>query len=141
MTLQNGSYIVELFFAEIDSFPFEGNRVFDVLLEGQTVLTDYDIYADRSKIASFDVDELDAAQAFSNTGTVKRFAVDVRGGDGLQIDLVSETFNTDPILSAVRILDAGPARIEDIILVLETLCGVRSIAGSDVKENLISNSL
>src|SRR5690606_6180846 len=91
---------------------------FDVLLEGQTMLNDYDIYADRAKIdTSYSSIEYDAIQTGVNTGIVKRFYVDVTGNDGLQIDLVKQPGATwDPLLSAVRIIDNGPARVTDVII-------------------------
>jgi hypothetical protein len=105
--LADGTYVVELFFAEIDAEIDAADRVFDVRLEGRTVLNDYDIFADHAKVVDFGTStielESDALRAFD--GVVKRFLVDVRGGDGLQIDLISETPNVAPILNAVRIIE------------------------------------
>ncbi len=45
--MTNGTYIVRLHFAEIyDGVAFVGGRVFDVSIEGQPVLTSYDVFAD-----------------------------------------------------------------------------------------------
>ncbi len=118
-SLANGTYIVELFFAEIDvSHASIGNRVFDVLVEGKTVLNDYDIVADHAKIDSnFSSIENDSVAAGMFTGIVKRFKVDVSNADGaagLQIDLLAE--EGDPIINDLRILRADAPRVNDAVI-------------------------
>jgi hypothetical protein len=117
--LHNGSYIVELFFEEYDSLDGgeDNSRIFDVVLDGTTMLNDYDVYADRAKITTLSAVENDSVVAGRHTAIVKRFLVEVRGGDGLQIDLIREAGSfAGPILSAVRILDNGPPRVVDVII-------------------------
>jgi hypothetical protein len=118
-TLVDGTYIVELFFAE-HVVPSEStSRIFDVRLEGVTMLNDYDIFNDRARITNFgsSTTELESAMAGTNTGIVKRFEIDVTGNDGLQIDLIREAGSSlDPILNAVRILRADPPRIDNVVL-------------------------
>jgi hypothetical protein len=71
----NGTYSVTLHFAEI-AFQSNGQRVFDVLVEGATVLNDYDIHA---------------AAAGSNTAVVENI-LNVNVSDGvLDIQLLSVT--------------------------------------------------
>lgn len=117
-TIPGGEYIVELFFSEIDSnVTSEGQRVFDVVIEGETLLNDYDIMADHARINdAFSSTEDDTIAANKNTGVVKRFFVNVSGDDGLQIDLVSETPDHAPLLNGLRIIDAGDPRIVDVII-------------------------
>lgn len=117
-TVPGGEYIVELFFSEVDAnVTFEGQRVFDVVIEGETVLNDYDIMADHAKIDdAFSLIEHDSIAAGKNTGVVKRFFVNVSGDDGLQIDLLSETPGRAPLLNGLRVIDAGDPRIVDVVL-------------------------
>jgi hypothetical protein len=77
-----------------------------VVIEGQTFLNDYEISVDHAKInESYQSDEHDSVEAGTFTGLVKRFEVEVRGGDGLQIDLVFQVGSAaDPVLNGVRIL-------------------------------------
>lgn len=87
-TLATGTYRVELGFAELERSR-AGDRIFSVTLEGQTVLTGYDIYA-----------------------TVGRFRADwhtftVTVTDGiLNIDFIRS--RGDPVINAIRITSQPP---------------------------------
>ncbi|MFK7846425.1 MAG: malectin domain-containing carbohydrate-binding protein, partial [Rhodothermales bacterium] len=84
-----GMYQVKLFFAEKSANKAKPNaRVFDVVIEGNLVLDDYDIFAD----AGFQV------------ATEKTFEVFVRD-DVINILFVHEV--GDPILSAIEIASSG----------------------------------
>ena len=121
-TLLDGSYVVELFFAELDS---AFDRFFDVVLEGETVLSSYDIHGDYARVSSYGntnpPTELATQQLQTNSGVVKRFQVDVTGGDGLQIELLADSFNSfsDPLLSGVRILstETDAPRVTNVIFI------------------------
>jgi len=100
-----GSYIVELFFAEFNVGGSAGGRTFDVLLEGTTVLNDYDIYADFADInTSFPGGiEHDSVQAELDTAIVKRFEIDVTGGS-IDIALLQES-GSAALLNGLRIIE------------------------------------
>lgn len=92
--VQSGQkYEVRLYFAEIfhgvDNDNGEGARVFDVAVEGQQVLNDYDIYADVG----------------AETGVMKSYTVTPTDGT-IDVDLTTETDNAK--LSAVEIVEATP---------------------------------
>ncbi|MFV2068809.1 MAG: malectin domain-containing carbohydrate-binding protein, partial [Pirellulales bacterium] len=83
-----GPYQVRLYFAEIyDGAMAPGARVFDVSIEGQIVLNDYDVYADVGGL----------------TGVVKQF--DVTSDTNLDITLVHVAEN--PTIKAIEILRVG----------------------------------
>ena len=87
--IQSGQeYDVRLYFAEVfhDS---ENQRVFDVELEGQTVLNDYDIYADVG----------------GDTGTMKSYTVTPTDGS-IGLNLTTETENAK--ISAIEIVESEP---------------------------------
>jgi hypothetical protein len=127
-SLTAGRYIVELFFAGIESG--DSVRTFDVLLEGKKILRDYNVFEDRAKITTIPGNniELDAVQDSSAsdavTGIVKRFEIDVAdtpadpdGNAELQIDLIAaDIANKDPALAGLRILRADAPRVENIVL-------------------------
>jgi hypothetical protein len=127
--LTAGRYIVELFFAGIaPSSHSDAGRYFDVVLEGKTVLRNYNVFEDRAKITTIpgNPNELDAVRdnsaADAVTGIVKRFEIDVTDSatDGdtaaeLQIDLIA-TASYDPALAGLRILRADPPRVKNIVL-------------------------
>jgi hypothetical protein len=87
--VQDGTYEVTLKFAEI-FFSSNGQRVFDVSVEGDQKLNDYDIYAE--------------AGAF--TATDKTYTVEVTDGT-LDIDFAAETDNAK--LSAIKVVRVGDA--------------------------------
>jgi hypothetical protein len=83
-----GSYTVRLYFAEIYSgAQTVGARKFDVTIEGQTVLNDYDVYADVG----------------ANKGVVKSFAVN--SDSTLNIGFLHVVQN--PAIKAIEILGEG----------------------------------
>lgn len=87
--VQNGNYMVKLHFAETWSgITAAGQRVFDVLLEGQTVLHNYDVYA----------------VAGANTARVETFQTPVTDGN-LTIGLRKITQN--PFISAIEVYYLG----------------------------------
>ncbi len=111
----NGSYVVEMFFAEIDGgITNQGQRRFDVLLEGTTMLSEYDIWNDFAKILVGPIENT-SVQAGFGTAIVKRFAVDVTDGNGLQIELQA-TSSAPPLLSGLRVLAADPPRVTNVTI-------------------------
>jgi hypothetical protein len=126
-TVPNGAYIVELFFAPV--LPGE----FDVIIEGKTLLNNYDADTDRGRITVFDTGsgpsefELDTTSlsGTQRAGTVKRFLVDVSDADlaaGLQVELRDpHADNPDDAqnvvyLHGIRVLRADPPRIENVVM-------------------------
>ncbi|RLM64209.1 malectin domain-containing carbohydrate-binding protein [Halorubrum sp. Atlit-26R] len=108
--VQSGqAYEVRLYFAEIfhgvTNNDGEGARVFDVAVEGETVLDDYDIYAD-----------VGAA-----TGVMKSFTVTPDDG---QIDVDLSTVEDNAKVSAVEIVESEPEP--------NTLGGPSSVGFGDV---------
>ncbi len=86
----DGTYQVNLYFAEIyTGIQGAGERVFDVAIEGTTVLDDYDIVADTGDLF---------------IGTMQTFLADVVDGE-LNIQLLHEVEN--PKISAIEILEGG----------------------------------
>lgn len=97
----DGKYAVSLYFADLtgpykgeplpyglgnDALPYEETeRVFSVLINGTTVLRDFDI----------------ANEYGYHTAVVQRFSVDVEGGTGLSVDFVPS--KGLPVLNAIRI--------------------------------------
>ena len=80
-----GQYEVRLYFAEIYSGAFAtGARVFDVAIEGQTVLNDYDVFADVG----------------GNKGVMKSFIV--ASDSNLDIDFLRVVQN--PAVNGIEIL-------------------------------------
>lgn len=89
LDVANGNYQVDLYFADIYSGTQSvGARVFDIQLEGVTVLDDYDIFAD---VGGF-------------TGVVKTFNVEVQDGV-LDLEFLHETENPAIKGILVRTLD------------------------------------
>ena len=123
--IPDGTYVVELFFAEINSTARSGSRVFDVVLEGTTVLNDYNIFSDYAEInTDFNPGvEYDTQQLGRRDGIVKRFAIDVTGGT-LEVDLVSEFSSLDPLLNellnGLRVLEsntpADTTRVSEVVI-------------------------
>ena len=95
--LSNGTYTVTLYFAEL-FFTGPGQRVFDVTLEGQTVLQDFDIFA----IAG-------AATAIRRT-----FTVTVSNGT---LDIVGTASVNNAKFSAIKIVPSSiPPSQTDILI-------------------------
>ncbi|WP_425397843.1 malectin domain-containing carbohydrate-binding protein [Aeoliella sp.] len=85
-----GQYEVRLYFAETyGSTSGVGKRVFDVLIEGVTVLDDYDIFADVGK----------------NKGVMKSFVI--TADTNIDIDFLHEKQN--PLVRAIEIVSIGAA--------------------------------
>ena len=85
----NGNYDVTLYFAEIFNKNFDTNkRVFDILLEGNLVLDDYDIYADVG----------------ANTAATKTFTVNVQD---LGLSLSSTSSINNAKLCAIRVVSTA----------------------------------
>jgi hypothetical protein len=80
----NGQYEVELYFAEV-FHNAAGQRVFDVILEGQTKLHDYDIFA---------------AAGGKLQSVVESFAITVTDG---QLDLILDTKVDLAMINAIRV--------------------------------------
>lgn len=100
--ITNGTYQVELFFAEIGV----EDRLFDVVLEGNTVLNNYSIANDHAKVEPIPMDtdgRIAVSLASTNTAIVKTFEVTVTDGQ-LNIDLNDVGGTEGPLLSALRIL-------------------------------------
>ncbi|MEO1235693.1 MAG: malectin domain-containing carbohydrate-binding protein [Planctomycetota bacterium] len=88
--VEDGTYRIELYFADIYSGTQDpGDRVFDVEIEGQTVLDDFDI-----------VDEVGGY-----TGVVKTFEVEVSDGQAT-VTFLHEVEN--PAIKAIRVSTVGP---------------------------------
>ncbi|MEM1305074.1 MAG: malectin domain-containing carbohydrate-binding protein, partial [Planctomycetota bacterium] len=84
-----GTYEVRLYFAEIHAPGFKnGWRVFDVMIEGATVLDNYDVFADVG----------------ANTGVMKSFVVTSDGN--LDIDFGHVVQN--PAIKAIEVLAVNP---------------------------------
>ncbi len=115
--IPDGRYVVELMFS---SFSDDDNNM-SIFFEGATepVLSQYVIENDFGKIptTSSGSPEYEALTDVLGdfTPIVKRYAVDVTGGNGLQIKLKSES-SRNPAINGLRILQTPPPRIEDIVL-------------------------
>ena len=100
--MSDGKYCVELYFAEWESGKKKealayllgggaassdgaANRLFDVEINGVKVLRSFDI----------------AAEVSAEYGIIKKFAVDIDGGNGLSVDLLP--IKGEPTLCAIRI--------------------------------------
>lgn len=84
--------IVDLYFVEIfNGAQSIGARVFDVEIEGNLVLDDYDIYADVGYLVA----------------TVKSFPVTITGGDGLVVEFTTVADNAKISAICIRPDDAG----------------------------------
>jgi glucose/arabinose dehydrogenase len=94
--LPNGTYTVTFYFAEM-YFAGAGQRVFDVTLEGQTVLRDFDIFA----IAG-------AATAIRRT-----FTVTVSDGT---LDIVGVASVNNATFSAIKIVPSTPPSQSDVLI-------------------------
>jgi hypothetical protein len=86
------TYTVRLHFAELDGGVEAGQRVFDVLIDGETVLSGLDIAGETG--GPF-------------RGTVKEFSVNVNGNE-MTIDLrKSDESKRDPMISGIEITAVG----------------------------------
>jgi hypothetical protein len=88
----NGSYVVNLFFANtFDETAEVGDRVFDIVVEGNLVYPEFDQIA---------------AAGGSGRAVVRSAVVTVIDGDGLSLSLIHGTEN--PSIKAIEILTATP---------------------------------
>ncbi len=87
--LADGDYQIRLFFVDPTS-SVVNQRKFDVTLQGQTVLTNYDIFADAGAVRK---------------AVVKTFSFTASEGNGLQLDLTNRSsgFNGNAIINAFEI--------------------------------------
>ncbi len=89
LPVPDGDYVVHLHFVDWAAFSQEpGDRVFDVALQGETVLTDFDIVAEAGK----------------NTALVKSFPVTASGG---QVTVTIIPKNGYPEIAGLEILSPG----------------------------------
>ncbi len=110
----NGTYFVNLYFAEIwDGAQDPGDRVFDVEIEGQLALDDFDITA---------------AYGWNNAG-VEQIQVEVTDGN-LDIDFLQGVQN--PKISAIEIVSTGPAPDSTISIAAPTPASVQEGGDSGV---------
>lgn len=107
--VEPGKYKVRLYFAEIYSGAYkEGARVFDVLVEGQTVLDNYDVYKEAGggekgivetfEATSDDVLNIDFAHGPANNPAIKGIEilpVSTGPGSTAEAQLTISPFNTD----------------------------------------------
>ena len=89
-TVPNGSYQVTLRFAEIYPYAYLGSRIFDVKIEGSTVISNMDIYRSVGTYRALDY-------AFTTTVSDGVLAVDFVGKTG------------SPKISAMRVVSLSPA--------------------------------
>ncbi len=92
----NGDYEVELYFAEIFATA-AGSRVFDVSIEGNTVLDNYDIFADAAS---------QTGGSGQNVAVVKSFDINVVDGN-IDIDFTTIVDNAKISAIAINALDPG----------------------------------
>ncbi len=111
----DGNYVVELMFAELSTSSDDwSDRIMKVTIEDTQVLDDYKIGFDFGKVPTTtpvaDEYELVIEQLEKDTPTVKRYAVDVTDGNGLQIVLDSLNSNASAsTLNGLRILNVPAA--------------------------------
>ncbi|MDZ7726975.1 MAG: malectin domain-containing carbohydrate-binding protein [Dehalococcoidia bacterium] len=90
LPIANGTYTVQLYFAEIYSGAFdEGARVFDVAIEGEPVLNDLDVFA----------------EVGAETGLVQGFTTEVSDG---QLDISFDAEVQNPKVSGI-VVTSGAA--------------------------------
>ena len=94
LPLADGTYEIRLFFAE-PTLTSVGGRRFDVRLQGQTVLANYDVFADAGAVRK---------------AVAKTFTVTASGGAGLDLEFINRTAGA--IINAIevtRVDAAAPA--------------------------------
>ncbi len=92
LPVPDGTYTVRLDFAEPTTYFSAGERVFDVLLQGQVVQANYDIVA---------------AAGADQTATELTFTVAATGGSGITLALVNDTYYP-ALLSGIEVTAANP---------------------------------
>ncbi len=93
----DGTHTIRLDFADPNA-SYEGQRVFDVQLQGSTVESGYDIYA-----AAGDADFKATELTFTGTAT---------GGQGISLDLVNDT-DYPALLSGIEVTATNPSGTAD----------------------------
>ncbi|HTW70835.1 MAG TPA: right-handed parallel beta-helix repeat-containing protein [Acetobacteraceae bacterium] len=96
LPVQNGSYTMTLYFAE-PSANASGQREFNIIANGQTLQTDFDIYA------TAEAKDGDAYHAVSLT-----FNVTVTGGQGLTLDFAALGTDYGPLVNGIELEQADP---------------------------------
>lgn len=104
----NGTYTVRLHFS--DGRGSLGDRAMDIVIEGQTVLTGFDIVADAGG---------------QNIAVVKEYTVTVSDGDGLTI-AIQEGSGNDAFVNGIEVISAGDAP-QDPVTVLGPTGGIYSV--------------
>ncbi|MCA9220277.1 MAG: right-handed parallel beta-helix repeat-containing protein, partial [Planctomycetales bacterium] len=90
--LPDGNYNIRLIFVE-PTANLANQRKFDVTLQGQTVLANYDIFADTGG---------------ARRATAKSFTFTAVGGAGLQLELINRLASNAAIVSGIEITTANP---------------------------------
>ena len=80
LNVPDGDYTIRLHFAEHEFF-YVGARVFDIRLQGVTVRSKYDIFADAGA---------------AHRATVQTFTVTASGGTGILLELINRGTNGPP---------------------------------------------
>ena len=97
LPVQNGTYTMTLYFAD-PSANAAGQRLFNIIANGQTLQANYDIFAAaKAQYAG------DGNHAVSLT-----FTVTVTGGQGLALDLVALATTFGPLVSGIALEQADP---------------------------------
>ena len=91
LAVPDGTYTIRLDFAELDGYQ-PGDRVFDIQLQGQTVLAGYDIAA---------------AAGGDDIATAETFTVTASGGNGIKLSLVNDTYEP-AVLAGIEVFAANP---------------------------------
>ena len=89
LPIADGTYTVRLHFAEPTFGVGAADRKFDIVLNGDTAADDFDIFSAAGGI---------------RRAVTRTFTVDATGGEGITVDLVSETANYEAILSGLEVL-------------------------------------
>ncbi len=92
LPVPDGTYTIRLDFADPNDSA-EGQRTFDIQLQGSTVASAYDIYQ--------------AAGDLDNKATQLTYTFTVTGGQGINLNLVNDT-NTPAILSGIELTRSNP---------------------------------
>ncbi len=97
LPVHDGTYTVRLDFAEPYQYVGAGQRVFDVMLQGQVVQADYDI---------------DAAAGADQKATALTFTVSATSGSGIALALINDVSSSYPaLLSGIEVSAANPAGV------------------------------
>jgi parallel beta-helix repeat protein len=92
--LADGSYNVRLLFLEPNDSSGPNQRLFDVTLQGQTVLANFDIFAVAGSVRK---------------ATARSFAFTASQGTGLRLELINRTTSNPAVLAGIEITAANPS--------------------------------